>query len=402
MDTNRAEQVARFSLKNGDSPMRYQVILVVDDEPATTDALAMLLEASDRTIVTCNDIDSAKLVLARLPLSAVLSDVKFSGPFGFEGLEFVPHVSRHAPQTPVILMTGSSSGPLVEEARRRGAVEVIEKPFEAEQLEAILSRLPCNGQPRLPDDAPGVIRIPPFEEILNGSDLQPHFQPIISLAGPQNELLGFESVARFASRTPLLGSDLLFAYADSKGGLLELELTLIRLSLSHGAGLTNTGKLFMNVHPKAIAEKERFLETVTSAARSNGVPLDRIVFEITEQSGFADHVVALDCIDALRGLGVQFALDDLGIAYSHLAHIDRIKPAYLKVSQHFGTGCEDDETKFKIVRNILSLGADFDCAVVLEGIETPATAEFARRLGVPYGQGYLFGRPSPAREWINP
>lgn len=381
--------------------MRNQVILVVDDEPATTDALAMLLEATGRTIVTCNDIDSAKLVLARIPLSAVLSDVKFSGPFGFEGLEFLPHVSRHAPQTPVILMTGSSTGPLVEEAKRRGAVEVIEKPFKAEQLEAILSQLPYNGQQQLPDDSPRIIRIPPFQEILTGSDLQPHFQPIVALADPESERLGFESLARFASRTPLLDPELLFAYADSKGGVLELELTLIRMSLTHGAGLSSAGKLFMNVHPKAVAEKDRFIDTVISAARANGVPLDRIVFEITEQSGFTDHVVALDCIDALRGLGVQFALDDLGIAYSHLAHIDRIKPAYLKISQHFGTGCEDDETKLKIVRNILSLGADFGCAVVLEGIEEQGTAEFARQLGVPYGQGYFFGRPRPATELLS-
>src|SRR5687768_2960756 len=98
--------------------MKRQVILVVDDDPVTTDALAMSLERENRTVITCNDIDSAKMIVERIPLTLIVSDVKFSGPFGFEGLDFLPHVSRIASQTPVALMTGSSSASLVEEATR--------------------------------------------------------------------------------------------------------------------------------------------------------------------------------------------------------------------------------------------------------------------------------------------
>ena len=35
--------------------------------------------------------------------------------------------------------------------------------------------------------------------------------------------------------------------------------------------------------------------------------------------------------------------------------------------------------------------------VIAEGVETEAELETVRALGVSYGQGYLLGRPEPAR-----
>ena len=63
-----------------------QIILIIDDDHAITEALSMLLDHEGRTIFSCADVESAELILARYPVTHVLSDVQFSGPFGFEGL----------------------------------------------------------------------------------------------------------------------------------------------------------------------------------------------------------------------------------------------------------------------------------------------------------------------------
>ena len=96
----------------------------------------------------------------------------------------------------------------------------------------------------------------------------------------------------------------------------------------------------------------------------------------------------------LRTLGVRFAIDDFGSAYSHLALIEKIEPAFLKVSQDFGTDFEKIEAREKIVRNVQSLARDFGARVILEGIESGATAAAARERGLAFGQGYHFGRPA--------
>jgi EAL domain-containing protein (putative c-di-GMP-specific phosphodiesterase class I) len=41
-----------------------------------------------------------------------------------------------------------------------------------------------------------------------------------------------------------------------------------------------------------------------------------------------------------------------------------------------------------------------DCLLVAEGIETEAERLALRLLGVPFGQGFLFGRPAPAESWV--
>jgi EAL domain-containing protein (putative c-di-GMP-specific phosphodiesterase class I) len=132
---------------------------------------------------------------------------------------------------------------------------------------------------------------------------------------------------------------------------------------------------------------------MTAAAEAD-VPLQRIVLEITEQAPLPD-VQRVEALAAMmRGAGLRFAFDDLGLAYSHLRAIDAVRPSYLKISQHFGTGCESDAVKLKIVENIESLARSFSSEIVLEGIETAETAEFARNLGIRFGQGFFFSRPT--------
>jgi EAL domain-containing protein (putative c-di-GMP-specific phosphodiesterase class I) len=71
------------------------------------------------------------------------------------------------------------------------------------------------------------------------------------------------------------------------------------------------------------------------------------------------------------------------------------------VSQEFGTGFERDSTKLKIVINLQSLASDFGCDLILEGIEDASTADAAARMGIKYGQGFLFGRPADPASFIS-
>jgi len=121
---------------------------------------------------------------------------------------------------------------------------------------------------------------------------------------------------------------------------------------------------------------------------------------VTEQASIKDTPLFIKTVEALRELGVRFAFDDLGVAYSHLTMIDKVRPSFLKVSQDFGTGFETDSTKRKIVMNLLSLANDFGCELILEGIEDLSTARAAQDLQIPLGQGYLFGRPADVVDYF--
>jgi EAL domain-containing protein (putative c-di-GMP-specific phosphodiesterase class I)/ActR/RegA family two-component response regulator len=379
-------------------PHESQLILILDDDEAITDGLAMGLQREGRTLITCNDVESAELIVERMHPSHIVADIRISGPFGYEGLDFIRFAKQHAPESRIILISGHADEALQREASERGAVAFLQKPFEVRELDSTIDMLLCSSI-----SASGgfdrVIRMTLLDDILRSDALRPQFQPIVRL-GCEPAVFGYEALTRFRTDSPLRDPEVLFKYAARKHRVVELELACIAHALHDGAALTQKGLLFINVHPDAFASGPSFRATIVSQAQRVGVALDRVVLEITEQSSLARTPTVLKTISDLRAEGIRFAFDDVGVAYSHLPLMDAVRPSFLKVSQHFGTGFEKDPTRTKIVLNLLSLATDFNCDLILEGIEDESTAVTAAHLGIKLGQGHFFARPAEASTFV--
>ena len=385
----------RTPIANIPATDRDQVVLILDDDATVTEALALALERGDRTLITCNDLESAQLAVERLKPSVIVSDVRLSGDFSYEGLEFITFAKRHAPDARVILMTGDAPDKLQFEAAHRGAVSFLQKPFNVSDLEAVVDLM--SPVDRMQAPMPPLIRMPLLDEILEGDSLNTAFQPIVQLGGSLSwEPIGYEALARFRSDTPLRNPEVLFDYAAKKGRVADLETACLRKSLRAGGRIGREGLLFLNVHPDVMSLDRTLFDVLASEASAVGVPLSNIVLELTEQGAIEDHPKVYRVFDELRAEGVRFAFDDVGLGYSHLRLIDRIRPEFLKISQRFGTGFECDSMRRKMVSALVGMARQFDCSVILEGIEDFTTAEAASAAGITYGQGYLFGRPSDA------
>ena len=361
-----------------------QTVLVIDDERPVAEAIAAALVCGGRTIFLCSDAESAEVLLEPLNPALILCDVRLTGSFRFEGLDFLDTIARRAADAVVVLMSGAVSEELRAEGQRRGARAVLEKPFELQEVEVLLE--PCS------EDGHGeVVTIPSLDAILGSRSFRPQFQPIVDLK--RGGVLGFESLARPGTASPFDNPELLFAYAARRLRVADLELACIERTFETAPDLGDRRLLFMNIHPAVLLECARLEELLLRASTLRGIPLSRVVCELTEQNHLPNTARTHDAIDRLRTLGVRFAFDDVGMAYSHLPLIDRIRPAFLKVSQHFGTGFELDSARSKLVSNLLSLARDFDASLILEGIESAATGDAARALGIPFGQGYFYARP---------
>jgi EAL domain-containing protein (putative c-di-GMP-specific phosphodiesterase class I)/ActR/RegA family two-component response regulator len=370
-----------------------QCILLVDDDAGITEGLAYTLEREGRTTVICSDVDSAEIALERFPVTHLVTDVQFSGDFGFEGLHFLRRVHQQAPACRIVLITGYLTDALRKAALESGASAILSKPFGTDELEAAFGASAAST--RRPYE---VIRIPALEEILRGDDVTPAFQPIVRLTPRGAVTFGFEALTRVRGRWLTGGPVMLFDYAERRSMLPELNIVALTAAIAATPILPEDAAVFVNVDPLTFDGGKLVPALLTAAARAS-LPLHRLVLEVTERSAFPDDGVAGRVFSDLREMGIRFALDDHGSAYSHLNVIHQIRPSFIKISNTFGTAFEENETKRRIIRHTLSLARDFGCETILEGIENGSTARAAAAEGVPFAQGFHFGRPRAAGHW---
>jgi EAL domain-containing protein (putative c-di-GMP-specific phosphodiesterase class I)/ActR/RegA family two-component response regulator len=368
-----------------------QTILLVDDDRSITDALNLLLERPGRTLVVCADVESAELALARFQVTDLVTDVQFSGLFGFEGLHFLDRVRSKTPHCRIVLMTGYATDDLRRAAAGYGATAMLGKPFAVDELEEIIG---ASG-----DTAPFEhIHVPSIDEILTSGLVGTAFQPIVSMGPNGAEPFAFEALARLRGGWAVGGPAELFEYAARKSRSVQLNRVAMLAAIEAAAQLPPASLIFINIDPPAFNDRHLASDVIAAAGRA-GISLNRLVLEITERTSLLGDAVSTEAFDTLRARGVRFALDDHGSAYSHLPTISTIKPSFIKISQVFGTAFETDENKERVVRHVVALAHAFGCAAVLEGIESGDTARAAADLGIDLAQGYFFSLPHDVSHW---
>jgi len=380
-------------MTNDERTAESQLILLLDDDVMITEGLAAGLEREGRSMITCNDVESAELVVEHMRPSHIVADIRLSGPFGYEGLDFIRFAKRVVPESRVILISGEGAEALQLEASERGAVAFLQKPFDIRELDAVLDLLHSSALSGYSTED-RIIRTPLLDDIVRGDALFSAFQPVIELASPNRPAFGYEVLTRCRTESLFRSPDLLFQYASRKNRVTDLEAACITRAFRGAAALPGHALLFLNIHPHVFASGAAFACSLLSQTKKADIAPHRLVLEITEQGSLTNTRALLDTVSELREAGVRFAFDDVGVAYSHLPLLDLIRPSFLKVSQHFGTGFETDVTRTKIITNLLSLAKDFGCDLILEGIEERSTAAKAMDLGIRYGQGFLFGKPA--------
>jgi EAL domain-containing protein (putative c-di-GMP-specific phosphodiesterase class I) len=92
-------------------------------------------------------------------------------------------------------------------------------------------------------------------------------------------------------------------------------------------------------------------------------------------------------------LGFSIAVDDTGAGYSSLEAIVELEPDFLKLDISMIRGIHEHLLKQELIKAIVSFSKNIDATIIAEGIETQEELTTLEDLGVPLGQGFLFGRP---------
>ena len=112
-------------------------ILIVDDDAAFCTAAERYLQArGHRTRCAVDGIDAVEQMTERDP-DLVICDLRMPR---LDGLGFLQRLREEHSDVPFVMVTGHPSADTADQARRIGADDYLEKPFEMEDLLASISR----------------------------------------------------------------------------------------------------------------------------------------------------------------------------------------------------------------------------------------------------------------------
>lgn len=231
------------------------------------------------------------------------------------------------------------------------------------------------------------------EKILSSRNLTANFQPIIDLQC--GRLFGYEGLIRGPQGTPLESPVHLFGHAREAGCLAQLELLCVRIIWDRFTALDLPGRLFLNLSlPMLRLRDENGLSTLAYLKRI-GVEPHRVAIELSETQTLSCYRRARRLTTMYRRQGYAFGIDDLGAGFSSLRLWLELEPEYVKLDIAFVRGIDADQRRQTFLRSIQQLACAYSTPVIVEGIETEAEYRTVRDLGLPLGQGYYLGRPSP-------
>ena len=117
-------------------------ILYVEDNEHLRETIGMLMEGDGREVVLCADAEAALRTCAERHYDLVVTDVSLPG---ISGTELARRLLLADPQRWIVLCSGYNFG---DDASRLGTnVRSLNKPFELEELEALVEEVSAARRP---------------------------------------------------------------------------------------------------------------------------------------------------------------------------------------------------------------------------------------------------------------
>ncbi|MFN2385503.1 MAG: EAL domain-containing protein [Thermoanaerobaculia bacterium] len=225
--------------------------------------------------------------------------------------------------------------------------------------------------------------------VIGTRKLKAAFQPVCHLPG--GGVLGYEALIRGPRGTSLEQANALFAVAHENDMDVELETLCLETIFARLPRPVGARQLFVNAsstllrHPVFL--DERNLKAINRSHAD-------VVVEISEKEMVGDYSSFAEILDRIRASKLKIAIDDAGSGYSGLETILYLRPDYIKVADSLVRNLEGDPIKREIIASLAAIGQRVGATLIAEGIERDEERQALVDLAIPYGQGFLLGRPS--------
>lgn len=241
-----------------------------------------------------------------------------------------------------------------------------------------------------------------LKNALKNEEFQLYYQPQFDLHSDQ--LVGTEALLRW--RHPeegLLPADHFISIAEESGLSLPIGEWVLHEVCTQAHAWQKEG-----IKPLRISANLSSRQFAFTGLRNNIGKLvsqfeldpSLLELELTEKTAMQQVESTLKTLTSLKETGINMSIDDFGTGYSSLNYLKQFPIDRLKIDRSFIADITYSQNNAAIVAGIISMAKCLDLKVIAEGVETEEQLNFLRLNGCNEVQGYLFGHPQPADQFV--
>jgi diguanylate cyclase (GGDEF)-like protein/PAS domain S-box-containing protein len=235
---------------------------------------------------------------------------------------------------------------------------------------------------------------------LREHQFEAYFQAKVDLKS--REIVGAEALCRWNHpKCGLVPPAHFIPIAEETGQIVEIGSLVLEQACAFAVACNSIAeqpfRVAVNVSARQFAFGG-FLGVLGECLEKTGCKAEWLELEITESLLMAENEWTIETLNAIASLGILISIDDFGTGYSALGYLRHMPIGGLKIDRSFVTDLGTEQSQETLVRTVLAMASELDMKSVAEGVETAEAADILQSLGCDLGQGYLWHRPSPAKE----
>ncbi|WP_430882685.1 EAL domain-containing protein [Fusibacter sp. JL216-2] len=223
---------------------------------------------------------------------------------------------------------------------------------------------------------------------MNCCDWDVHYQNIVDIKSGKTKF--YEALLRVKNREiePFIRE------LEMNGSIADVTEFMLLRSADFLRSLSEDISLTINISPLEL-DIENYSSRLIKIIKSQKLDASRLVFEITESRQMVNSFHAKRNMDALKAIGIRFAMDDFGMGYSNILLLASYPFDYVKMDKCFLNDILVNNKKQYILQNILCMLEGLGISTIVEGVEGCFEYKLLKNFSVDYVQGYYLGKPMP-------
>ena len=144
-----------------------------------------------------------------------------------------------------------------------------------------------------------------------------------------------------------------------------------------------------------------FLDLLRQILTETGLPPNRLLLEISQECFTVDTDEAIQTMNAIRGLGIELAIDDFGVGTASFVTLHQFPVSLLKLDRSLIGKIDNSKCEAAMLHGLVVMARNLNVKLVAEGVELRCQQKAVLELGCEFMQGSFAANPMPVEELEN-